>query len=79
VRIGEGKGAAIAIGDMMHHPIQAIHPEWNSRHCEIPDLARRTRREFLERVADTGAWVLPGHFAPCRARRAGEAFRFEFD
>ena len=78
VRIGEGKSAAVAIGDMMHHPIQAVHPEWNSRHCEIPDLARKTRREFLERIADTGAWVLPGHFAPCRARCHGEAFRFDF-
>jgi glyoxylase-like metal-dependent hydrolase (beta-lactamase superfamily II) len=78
VRIGEGKDSAVAIGDMMHHPIQAVHPDWNSRHCEIPELARATRREFLERIADTGVWVLPGHFAPCRAKRHAENFRFDF-
>jgi glyoxylase-like metal-dependent hydrolase (beta-lactamase superfamily II) len=78
VRVGTGADSAIVIGDMIHHPIQALHPHWNSRHCEIPELARRTRREFLERVADTAAWVLPGHFDPCRVKRHGDVFRFSF-
>ena len=79
VRVGEGRETAFCIGDMMHHPIQAVHPEWNSRHCEDKPLAAKTRRDFLSRVADTGNWVLPAHFAPCQASRAGDAFRFEFD
>ncbi len=78
IRVGEGAECAFCIGDMMHHPIQAAHPEWNSRHCEDQPLARKTRRDFLDRVADTGNWVLPAHFAPCKASRAGENFRFEF-
>ena len=79
VRISSGGDTAIAIGDMIHHPIQAVHPEWNSRHCELPDVARKTRREFLERVADTETRILPAHFAPCCARREGGAFRFLLD
>lgn len=74
----EGDGAA-AIGDMMHHPIQALYPNWNSRACEDADLARQTRRAFLERTADTGITVLPGHFPPCHVTRSGETFRFLFD
>ena len=76
VRVSAGGESAVAIGDMMHHPIQALHPDWNSRHCEDPAQARKTRRAFLEQVADTGTWILPAHFAPCRACRDGKAFRF---
>jgi len=78
VRVASGKDAGVAIGDMMHHPIQAVHPDWNSRHCEDQPLARKTRRQFLERMADTGAWVLPAHFEPCRVARHDAAFRLEF-
>ncbi len=79
IRVGEGRETAFCIGDMIHHPLQAVHPEWNSRHCEDQPLARKTRLEFLDRVAGTGNWVLPAHFAPCLAERAGDAYRFAFD
>lgn len=78
IHIESAGEAGIAIGDMIHHPIQAIHPHWSSRACEDPARAAITRREFLERHADTGAWVLPAHFDPGRIARDGEAFRFEF-
>ncbi len=79
VRISSGADTAIATGDMIHHPIQAVHPDWNSSHCELPDVARKTRRDFLERVADTRTRILPAHFAPCCAKREGAAFRFLLD
>ena len=78
IRVASREDEAVAIGDMMHHPIQALYPHWNSRACEDAEGARRTRREFLERTADTDVTVLPGHFPPGRVRRAGAAFKFDF-
>ncbi len=79
VRMASDGAAAVAIGDMLHHPIQGTHPEWNSMVCEDPELARRTRIDFLERTADSGIAVLPAHFDPALVERAGETFRFAFD
>ena len=76
VRIESGGALAVATGDMIHHPIQAVHPDWNSFACEDKHLARDTRRAFLERYCETGAWVLPAHFDPFRIARRGDVFRF---
>ena len=78
VRMVSDGEQGVAIGDMLHHPIQGIHPDWNSSACEDASMARRTRRAFLERAADDGIKVLPAHFAPAGVERAGEAFRFVF-
>ena len=32
-----GGEQAVAVGDMLHHPIQGIHPDWNSRACDDPE------------------------------------------
>ncbi len=58
---------------------RALPPDWNSRACEDPDLARRTRIDFLERTADSGIAMLPAHFDPALVERTGETFRFAFD
>ena len=79
VRMTADGDEAVAIGDMLHHPIQGIHPDWNSRACEDPELARRTRIDFLERTAGSAIAVLPAHFDPSLVERAGAAFRFAFD
>jgi glyoxylase-like metal-dependent hydrolase (beta-lactamase superfamily II) len=78
VRATAGTATAVAVGDMVHHPIQALFPRWNSRACEDADQARITRREFLDDAADHGAIMLPAHFPPSRVRRAGDAYRFDF-
>jgi glyoxylase-like metal-dependent hydrolase (beta-lactamase superfamily II) len=78
IRLSSGGAQGVAIGDMMHHPIQARHPRFNSRVCEDADLARQTRREFLEASADQDVTVLPGHFLAGRIKRDGAAFRFDF-
>ena len=67
----------IVSGDVLHHPLQRVHPEWNSRACDDPAVARATRRSFLEGCADTDTVVLAAHFDPCRIRAAGDAFAFE--
>lgn len=78
IRIDSNGERGVAIGDMIHHPIQAIHPDWNSRVCDLPEQAIETRKAFLGRCAEDGAWVLPAHFDPCRVKRDGSAFRFAF-
>jgi glyoxylase-like metal-dependent hydrolase (beta-lactamase superfamily II) len=77
--ITSGDAAALCIGDAMHHPIQALYPDWSSRHCDDPELARHTRRQLLEEVCDTATWLLPAHFDPCHVTRRGEAYWLDFD
>ena len=48
--------------DLMHHPIQLAHPEWSPYYDDDPDLARITRRRFLEDQADEDILVMTAHF-----------------
>ena len=63
VRISSRGQEAVITGDLMHHPVQCLHPEWNCGFDSIPDQARRTRREFLERYGDRPVLVFGTHFA----------------
>jgi glyoxylase-like metal-dependent hydrolase (beta-lactamase superfamily II) len=76
--------SALFVGDILHHPAQVYHPEWNSPFCEDQSQARVTRRNVLADAADRGALLLPAHFGGvhcCRVRRRGESFEpvFEVD
>jgi glyoxylase-like metal-dependent hydrolase (beta-lactamase superfamily II) len=78
IRLNSNGAEGVAIGDMMHHPIQALYPDWNSRVCDDAEMARRTRREFLQSSAGKDVTVLPGHFMAGRVIESGDAFRFDF-
>jgi glyoxylase-like metal-dependent hydrolase (beta-lactamase superfamily II) len=68
---------ALFAGDAIHHALQVHMPHWNSGFCELPDLARATRRRLLEHCAEDNALLFPIHFgAPHVAaiERAGDAF-----
>lgn len=70
----------IFCADIFHNPIQIHQASLNTMFCMLPDLARETRQRFLEGVADTGAIVMPCHFAfPHSARigRAGDRYVFQ--
>lgn len=54
---------ALLSGDVVHHPVQIERPDWSANFDGDPDMARDTRRRWLERVADTGAFLLGAHFA----------------
>jgi len=54
---------AIFSGDLLHHPIQCAHPEWNSRYCWDLELSRATRTRFVARNTDRDVLMLPAHFA----------------
>jgi glyoxylase-like metal-dependent hydrolase (beta-lactamase superfamily II) len=72
---------AIMIGDLMHSPVQCAEPDWHSGSDLEPALARQSRWQFLESVADTDRLVLTAHFpSPSigHVRRQGMAFRFDY-
>ena len=57
-----GGTRAAFTGDVMHHPLQLVRPDWSSRFCEDPGQSRATRRALIERFAESGTLILPAHF-----------------
>jgi glyoxylase-like metal-dependent hydrolase (beta-lactamase superfamily II) len=79
VRIASRDEHAVITGDVLHHPILCRHPGWENRFDYDGTQARRTRREFCERYADSGILVFGTHFAtPAAGRivRARDSYRF---
>jgi glyoxylase-like metal-dependent hydrolase (beta-lactamase superfamily II) len=62
VRLTTSAGQAVFTGDLMHRTVQVAEPQWSSRFCYDPTQAAETRREFVERHADSGVLVLAAHF-----------------
>lgn len=80
VRVRSRGQELVITGDLMHHPSQCAHPEWESPADSDPELARRTRRAFLERQAARGVRVIGTHFAgPCAGRIVADADAFRFE
>ncbi|MGE0748886.1 MAG: MBL fold metallo-hydrolase [Rhodospirillales bacterium] len=72
---------AVFTGDMMHHALQCIEPDWSTVFCSDPALAARSRRRCLDDYAGRDVVVLPTHFPAPTAGRvvgAGAAWRFRF-
>jgi glyoxylase-like metal-dependent hydrolase (beta-lactamase superfamily II) len=79
VRISSRGQDAVITGDLMHHPIQCRYPEWSNNFDNDGAMAKRTRRAFCERYADSGTLVFGTHFAaPSAGRivRTDGSFRF---
>jgi glyoxylase-like metal-dependent hydrolase (beta-lactamase superfamily II) len=67
------------LGDVIHNPVQMADPDLNSAYCELPSLARQSRRTLLEQAVETNTLLVPGHFLPPhigRVCRDGAHFRF---
>jgi glyoxylase-like metal-dependent hydrolase (beta-lactamase superfamily II) len=78
VRLSTSAGEAVFSGDLMHRTVQVAEPQWSSRFCYDPRRARDTRREFVERHADSGVLVLAAHFPlPGFIVRGDGGYRFE--
>jgi glyoxylase-like metal-dependent hydrolase (beta-lactamase superfamily II) len=77
------QGASVVLsGDIMHTALQCAEPRLNSCFCVNADMARATRRRFLETFADSPVMVIPAHFPTPTAgwiRSHEGAFRFHFD
>ena len=54
---------SVFTGDVMHSPVQCAEPHWAVRPDDNPELARKTRRAFLERYCDSNVLVCTAHFA----------------
>jgi glyoxylase-like metal-dependent hydrolase (beta-lactamase superfamily II) len=54
---------AMFVGDVVHHPLQIYHPDWNSALCEDAVLARQTRRRLLDHCARHNSLFAPAHFS----------------
>jgi hypothetical protein len=64
---------------LMHHPIQCRYPEWDDNFDIDASMAKKTRREFCERYADSGGLVFGTHFAlPSHGKisKREDSFRF---
>ncbi len=77
LNLSSGGDRAVLSGDVIHHPVQLLRPEWSSRACEDRPQSRQTRRAFIERYADSDTLIAPGHFpSPSFGRIVGLADRF---
>ncbi|HUA34079.1 MAG TPA: MBL fold metallo-hydrolase [Candidatus Binataceae bacterium] len=79
VRISSKGQEAVITGDLMHHPIQCQYPEWDDGFDSDGAMAKKTRRAFCEKYADSGVLVFGTHFATPSAGKIskhGDAFRF---
>jgi len=78
LRLRSGDADAVITGDLMHHPVQIAEPHWGSNFDTDVELARKTRRMFCERYADSAVTVLGTHFHhPTAGRivRHGQSWR----
>ena len=75
VRIESRGQSALITGDMVHHPIQIVRPDWSSGPDYDPETAIATRRQVFSELADTDVLVLGTHFnepAGGRVRTSGD-------
>ncbi len=63
LNLESGGNKAVLTGDVMHHPLQLVRPEWSSRACEDHAMSVKTRRALIERYCDTDTLIAPAHFA----------------
>ncbi len=69
-------------GDLLHSPMQCLHPEWWFMIDADPEQGIESRRRVLGACAEHNHLVLPAHFpAPSvgRVTAEGDAFRFRYD
>ena len=77
---GKGKDSAVFCGDLMHTPLQTLHPELSPKFDVDPAQAAVTRRKFLDRYCDSDTLCCTAHFpSPSvgKIKRKGNAFTCE--
>ena len=61
IELRSGGDVGVFTADVFHQPMQIVRPDWNSRYCEVPDVAVTTRRRILGEAAEQGAVLFPSH------------------
>jgi len=77
-----GNETAIFMGDVIHHPLQLLKPEWSTLACTDRELSRQTRTRLIAEHAERGTRLLPAHFPnPTAGRivRHGSAYSYAFE
>ena len=77
LRVASRGERAVFVGDLLHSPVQILHPECSSCFCLDPVRAAASRRRVLERAADERELVIPAHFGGsgvAEVRREGASF-----
>jgi glyoxylase-like metal-dependent hydrolase (beta-lactamase superfamily II) len=67
--IRSGGEEAIFGGDVFHHPAEIYQPKLTSMFCEFPAASRLSRRQLLDRAAESGAIYFSSHFSGTSAGR----------
>ncbi|HWD58025.1 MAG TPA: MBL fold metallo-hydrolase [Stellaceae bacterium] len=76
-----GGERGLFIGDVLHHPLQCLKPEWSTFACTDQAGSRVSRTRLIETYADGDTLILPAHFpAPTcgHIKRHAHAYRFDF-
>ncbi len=82
VKLASNGADAVVAGDLMHSPVQCLYPEWRARPDWDVDLARKTRRDFMETYCETDTLVCMMHFplpSIGHIMRQDDAFRFKYE
>ena len=76
-----GGDRGLFIGDVLHHPLQCIRPEWSTFACTDAAGSRVSRTRLVQEHADSDTLIMPAHFpAPTAGhiKRHGGSYRFAF-
>ncbi len=68
----------VFLADVIHHPSHVEHPSWDHEFDSDPELGRRTRTAWLERLAGTGVACAASHIDGWGTiERAGGGYRWQ--
>lgn len=77
----DGGALAVFSGDVFHHPVQLVRPDYPFFFDHDGEAAVAVRKALLSRVANTDTVVFPAHFRQASAGQVvqdAEGFRFHF-
>ena len=60
---------AVLSGDLLHNPIEALHPEWTKLFDQDREAARATRTRFVDALTDADVTLFAAHFSGPTAGR----------
>ena len=81
VKLRSNGAQAVFSGDLMHSVLQCVYPDLVSQACFDKDLARTTRKAFLQSACESRTQVFTAHFpSPSTGyiKRSGEAYSFVY-
>jgi len=81
LKLVDDHAGALFCGDVLHHPVQVVRPDWVNGFDQNPQQAVETRMKVLAWCADEKALLFPTHFAAphvAAIHREGDGFELEF-